>query len=547
MGTSWASAYKGAGGLAKPLDGVREAFLSLLILSANISYTKVVSTESTGGSHVAFDLIEATIAALSRRLASGELTSAQLVCMYLERIAAYDKSGLALNSVLEINPDALFIAEALDRERQISGPRGPLHGIPVLVKDNIDTADKMHTSAGSLALADSYAQKDSFVAAQLRKAGAVILGKANMTEWANFMTIGMPSGYSSRGGQVLNPYLPGRLTPSGSSSGSAVAVAANLTTVAVGTETSGSILSPANNNAIVGIKPTVGLISRSGIIPIAFSQDTAGPMARTVTDAAILLGALTGVDPADPATAASAGHAYRDYTPFLDPDGLKGARIGIPRGPWFDRMSADETALFEDAVGAMRAAGAEIVDPADLAYMAYWESDVLVYEFKPALNAYLAGLGPAAKVKTLAEVVAFNSAHPEAMLRYGQKLMETAEATNGTLTEPKYITDRLRDIRQTRTEGIDKTMAEHKLDALLFPATWGCWIPARAGYPSIQVPAGYTSDGRPFGITLTGQAWSEPTLIKLGYAYEQATRHRKPPELNAVTVSTEPLPEDDDE
>ncbi len=262
-------------------------------------------------------------------------------------------------------------------------------------------------------------------------------------------------------------------------------------------------------------------------------------MTRTVADAALLLGALTGVDPADPATAASAGHAHRDYTRFLDKDGLKGARIGIPRGPWFkryeadaaDRFESDEMKLFKDAVQTMKELGAEIVDPANLAYMEYWESSVLDYEFKPALNAYLASLGPSAPFRTMKEIVAYNAANPEAMLRYGQKLMAGSEATSGNLTEPAYIQDRLRDIRQTRQEGIDKTMAEHKLDALLFPATWGCWIPARAGYPSIQVPAGCAADGRPFGITLTGTAWSEPTLIRLAYAYEQATKLRRPPTL----------------
>ncbi|MFZ5824661.1 MAG: amidase [Bacillota bacterium] len=494
-----------------------------------------------------FLLPEATIAEMSRAMGAGALTAEQLVRMYLERIAAYDRAGVTLNSVLEINPDALHIAEALDRERKLSGPRGPLHGIPVMIKDNIDTADKLHTSAGSLALASSYAPRDAAVAERLRRAGAVILGKVNMTEWANFMTIGMPSGYSSRGGQVLNPYLPGKLTPSGSSAGSGVAVAANLCAVAIGTETSGSILSPSNNNSVVGIKPTVGLISRTGIIPIAFSQDTAGPMARTVADAATLLGALVGVDPADPATAVSAGRAYRDYTRFLDKGGLRGARIGVPRGPWVERLDADEQRLFDEAVRAIRAAGAEVVDPADLKYMKYWDSNVLVYEFKPALNRYLASLGPAAPVRSLKEIVAFNEENPEAMLRYGQKLMAQAEATSGTLTEPEYLLDRLRDLRQTRSEGIDATLEEHRLDALLFPGTWGCWIPARAGYPSIQVPAGYTGDGRPFGITLTGPAWSEPTLIRLGYAYEQATLLRRPPQLEQAAVAPQEPPPAEDE
>lgn len=480
-----------------------------------------------------FQLEEATIAEISKALVSGKLTSEQLVQMYLERIATYDKQGIKLNAVLEINPDALFIAQALDQERRISGPRGPLHGIPVLIKDNIDTHDKMHTTAGSLALTGNVAPRDAFVAEQLRKAGAIILGKTNMTEFANFMTEGMPSGYSSRGGQVLNPYLPGRADVSGSSSGSGAAVAANLTAVAVGTETSGSILSPSNNNSIVGIKPTVGLISRTGIIPIAMSQDTAGPMCRTVADAATLLGALTGIDPADPATAVSAGRAYKDYTQFLDPNGLKGARIGVPRWQGLDRLSDDDKKLFAAAIEVIKQMGAEVIDGVDLPALTggWWQSNVLTYEFKAALNSYLASLGPTAPVKSLKEIVEFNNAHPEATLKYGQTLLAAAEATSGTLTEPEYLLDRLKDIRVTRTEGIDAILAQHKLDALLFPKSWGCWIPAKAGYPSINVPAGYTGEGHPFGITFTGKAWSEPALIRFGYAYEQATKHRVPPQL----------------
>jgi amidase len=480
-----------------------------------------------------FRLVETTIADLQREMAAGRLTSEQLVQMYLERIAAYDKAGPKLNAVLEINPDALFIAAALDRERKTTGPRGPLHGIPVLIKDNINTGDMLHTSAGSLSLKENFAPKDAFVATQLRKAGAVILGKANMTEFANFLTEGMPSGYSSRGGQVLNPYLPGKLTPSGSSSGSGVATAANLCAAAIGTETSGSILSPSNNNSVVGVKPTVGLISRTGIIPIAFSQDTAGPMCRTVADAATLLGALVGVDPADPATASSPGRAYRDYTQFLDPNGLKGARIGVPSGQFWQRVTEEEKALFAAALDAIRARGAEVVENVEIpAYQGdYPKSNVLLYEFKPALNAYLAALGPSARVRTVGEVVAFNAANPETCLRYGQTLLAGAEATSGTLTEPEYLLDRLSDIRQSRAEGIDAALQAHKLDALLCPASWGCWLPARAGYPSINVPAGYTGDGRPFGITFTGTAWSEPALVRLGYAFEQATQLRVPPAL----------------
>ncbi|HLO02015.1 MAG TPA: amidase [Symbiobacteriaceae bacterium] len=469
---------------------------------------------------------EATLAQLNAALESGELTAERLVLAYLERIALVDPQ---LNAVLEVNPDALFIARALDQERSLHGPRGPLHGIPVLLKDNIDTGDKLHTSAGSLALATSRAPQDAFVAARLRQAGAVILGKVNMTEWANFMTQGMPSGYSSRGGQVVNPYDPA-FDPGGSSAGSAVAVAANLCAVAVGTETSGSILDPASNNAIVGIKPTVGLISRTGIIPIAFSQDTAGPMARTVTDAAILLGTMTGIDPADPATGASEGRSYTDYTPFLDRDGLKGARLGIVRKAYFeDELTEEQQRLFAEAIEVLRREGAtvewvEIESCRD----GYWRSNVLLYEFKAALEAYFASLGPSAPVRTLAELIAFNEGRPAAALKYGQTLLVAAERTRGTLTEPAYLLDRLKDQRLAGPEGIDAVMAAHRLDAILFPGSFGAWLPARAGYPSITVPGGYTSANHPLGITFTGTAWSEPTLIRLGYAFEQATKLRRP-------------------
>lgn len=477
-------------------------------------------------------LAEATIAQLSAAMDEGTLTSEVLTRFYLERIAQIDKQGPKLNSVLEVNPDALFIARALDHERQQSGPRGPLHGIPVLLKDNIDTADKLHTSAGSLALANSYAHKDAFVADALRKAGAVILGKANMTEWANFMANDMPSGYSSRGGQVINPYVATH-TPGGSSSGPGVAVAAGLCAVAVGTETSGSILNPASANSVVGIKPTVGLVSRTGIIPIAMSQDTAGPMARTVADAATLLGALTGIDPADPATAASAGRTYEDYTAFLEPRALRGARLGVVRTYGYQGLSDEEKRLFDAALDLLRAQGAELVDPAEIPSLGEkaWRSKVLIHEFKPALNAYLASLGPSAPVKTLADVIAFNSAHPEACLKHGQAVLEASEATSGTLTEPEYINSRLEDIRRAGAEGIDAVLERERLDALLFPGSWGCWVAAQAGYPSVCVPAGYTADGVPMGLTFTGTAWSEGALIRLAYAFEQATHLRKEPAL----------------
>ncbi len=444
----------------------------------------------------------------------GRLTSARLTERFLQRVEAYDRSGPRLNAVLEVNPQAREIAEALDRERASGGTRGPLHGIPVFLKDNIATADRLHTSAGSLALRDCIAPHDAFLVTRLREAGAVILGKANMTEWANFMTTGMPAGYSSRGGQVKNPYGES-LSPGGSSSGSAVAVAADLCTVAVGTETSGSILSPANQNSVVGIKPTLGLISRSGIVPIAGSQDTAGPFARTVADAAILLGAMTGADVADRATRASRRHARRDYTELLATRGLEGARLGVPRAAFFDRLGAAEVPVIEAALQALGGLGASLVDPADIATareVADFRSDVMLYEFKRDLNRYLG----------------FNETRPREMLRFGQVLLLAAQATSG-LGTATYRLSRAEDIRISRTEGVDQVMARERLDALVFPGWTGAAIGAKAGYPSVIVPAGYTAEGAPVGLTLLGRAWSEPTLLRLANAFECATRHRRQP------------------
>ncbi len=475
-------------------------------------------------------LEEITVRKLQDMMSQGRTTSRDLVWAYLMRIGQYDKQGPAINSVLEINPEALFIAEALDQERARTGPRGPLHGIPVLLKDNIDTADMMHTSAGSIALATSYAREDSFVAARLRHAGAVILGKANMTEWANFMTQNMPGGYSSRGGQVRNPYGPGKHDIGGSSSGPGAAVAANLVTVAIGTETSGSILSPACNNSIVGIKPTVGLVSRSGIIPISHVQDTAGPMARTVEDAALLLGPLTGVDPKDPATWSSEGRAHSDYSRYLDREGLRGARIGVDRS-CYEKLDEERLALMAEAEEVLRGKGAELVDVA-MAPPAIWRTKSLRHEFKPALNKYLAGLAPEVPVHSLADLVDFNNAHPYEALRYGQTVLLESLATDGTLSDPSYIADRVKEERMSRTEGIDRALAEGRAQALLFPVIMNASISARAGYPSITVPIGYLGDGRPVGMTFAGTAYSEPQLISLAYAYEQASMKRKPPRLD---------------
>ncbi|QGQ97289.1 amidase [Paenibacillus psychroresistens] len=481
-----------------------------------------------------FQLEEATIQDIQNAFESGELTAKALVLLYLNRIANYDKEGLTINSVLEINPDALFIAEALDNERQNQGSRGPMHGIPVLLKDNINTGDALHTSAGSLALANSYAIQDAYIVEKLREAGAIILGKANMTEFANFMTDGMPSGYSSRGGQVLNPYNISTPT-GGSSSGSAVAVACSFCTVAVGTETSGSILNPGNLSSTVGIKPTVGLISRSGILPLSYSQDTAGPMARTVTDAVLLLNALLGDDVNDSAMGANKGKRRMDYTTYLDKHGLNGARIGIPRDYYFEELTEEQLAIFNKAVESMRQQGAVIVESANIkTCREIIYSSVVFNEFKSALNMYLSRLGPHAPIHSLKEIIDFNHNHPIETLKYGQStLIETEFTTTGKLTEPNYIRDKTRDLQTCQTDGIDATMKEFELDALLFPADFGATVTSRAGYPSIVVPAGYTAAGVPFGVTFSAMAYSEPTLIKLAYSLEQHTQIRKAPSLKS--------------
>ncbi|MED1916444.1 amidase family protein [Bacillus thuringiensis] len=475
---------------------------------------------------------ETSILEWQAAMTAGTTTSRELTLAFLQRIATYNKQGIRINAICELNPDALAIAESLDRERAVSGSRGPLHGIPVLIKDNIATSDKMHTTAGALALADSFASADAFVVTKLREAGAVLLGKTNLTEWANFVSNNMPDGYSSRGGQVLNPYGPGVLDVGGSSSGSAAAIAAGFAVVAVGTETSGSILHPAEQNSLVGIKPTVGLISRSGIIPISHSQDTAGPMARTVTDVATLLGALTGIDANDPVTGKSEGLAHTDYLPFLHADGLRGARIGVVRSRFLAECVDEEIALYEAAIEKLREAGATVIDAVTIpTENAEWDRHVLVHEFKVGVNAYLKTLPASYPIRSLQDVIAFNRAHEEQALLYGQELLEESEQTSGTLTEPEYLTNRLFDLEMSQKQGLDAVMKEHELDALLYPGSTGYAIPAKAGYPSITVPAGYTSAGKPFGIMLTGLAFQEPTLLRLAYAYEQATRLRVAPNM----------------
>ncbi|MBT2758383.1 amidase [Mesobacillus foraminis] len=479
-------------------------------------------------------LPEATIDEMQEKMESGELSSKELVLLYMNRIAEVDP---AIHSVLELNPDALHIAAALDVERREHGARGPLHGIPVLLKDNIDTHDKMHTSAGSLALEHSIAPEDSFVASQLRKAGAVILGKTNMTEWANFMAIGMPSGYSSRGGQVLNPYGPGRFNVGGSSAGSGAAIAANLAAVSVGTETSGSILNPSCQNSLVGIKPTVGLISRRGIIPISYTQDTAGPMARTVKDAIYLLSALSGTDARDPVTLTNTSLSGEDFSRYLDLNGLQGAKLGVPRDPaYLEELSDEKQELFEQCLNQLKELGAQLKDVGIPSAEAEWGYDVLTYEFKSGVNAYLSQLPSMVKVRSLANVIAFNKHHMERTLKYGQEVLLESEETSGSLKEKEYISALEHDQYMSTEKGIDFALKVHGVEALVFPHDHGSDLAARAGYPSITVPAGYTSDGEPFGLTFTGTAYSEPILVRLAYAFEQATKVRKPPVLEVASM-----------
>lgn len=469
-----------------------------------------------------------TILEMSELIDKGEITSVGLVKAYFERIALYDKNGPKLNSILELNPDALFIAEALDFERERTGKRSYLHGIPIVVKDNINTGDKMHTSAGSLALADLYAPSDAFLVKKLREAGAVILGKANMTEFANFMAENMPPGYSSRGGQVVNPYNRDK-SPSGSSSGSAVAVAANLCAVAIGTETDGSIISPSRENSIVGLKPTVGLISREGIIPISHSQDTAGPMTRTVTDAAILLQAIIGVDENGPATWKSSGNYMAKYTKFLQDSSIKGLRIGICPAH-YEKFTEDEEEILEEAIDVLKSKGADIVYLKDLYEEIPEErSSVLYHEFKNGINYYLSTVLGRTKMKNLADIINFNKENAEKALKYGQKLLEDSEAKSGTLTEEDYIIGRLGDIKSYGEDCLERIMNDEKLDAILF-LEWTS-IAAISGYPSIIVPAGFTSNGTAEGITFIGKPFNEETLLKLAYVYEQATKKRQIPNL----------------
>ena len=500
-----------------------------------------------------FELHEATIADLQAAMRAGTRTARSITELYLARIEALNRQGPELRAIIETNPEALEIADQLDAERKAGKVRGPLHGIPVALKDNIDTHDRMTTTAGSLALEGSIPPRDSFVAQKLREAGAILLAKANMSEWAYWRGMHASSGWSARGGQCRNPYALDR-TPCGSSSGSGSAASANLAAVTIGTETGGSIICPSSINGIVGLKPTVGLWSRAGIIPISHSQDSAGPMTRTVRDAAILLGVVCGVDPRDPATSASDGRFHPDYTTFLDPAGLKGARLGIVRNiSGFDERVI---ALFNRAIDDLKAAGAVIVDPANLPNMdsgsVFQElpTTVLNYEFKANINRYFESLGPAAPVKNLAELIRFNDTHRDReMPFFGQERLVISEATS-SIDAPEYRKAVETIQRLTRAEGIDAVMNQHRLDALVAPTASPAWLTdhirgdrfdggdsagtaAIAGYPDITVPMGLVS-GLPVGISFFGRAWSEPTLLRIAYGYEQASKRRQPPTFQAT-------------
>ena len=520
------------------------AFSSCLCLSAYAADVTIAS--------MAVD--EATISGLAQKMQRGELTSHAIVEQYLERIAAIDKSGPAINAVIELNPDALAIADRLDAERKRGKLRGPLHGIPVLIKDNIDTADKMHTSAGSLALAESIASKDSTVAAKLRAAGAVILGKTNLSEWANFRSEHSTSGWSGRGGQTKNPYALDR-NPCGSSSGTGAAIAASLAAAGIGSETDGSIVCPSSTNGLVGIKPTLGLVSRSGIVPISHSQDTAGPMARTVADAAALLNVLAGSDARDAATAAANSHRV-DYAQSLRADALRGVRIGVVRK--LAGFNPDVDKFFEQSIAALKAAGAVIVDPVELPNHGKYDDDenlVLQYEFKADLNAYLARLPARVRTRNLADLIAFNKEKSvQEMPWFAQEIFEKSQA-RGTLDDQVYKAALANSKRLAGPEGIDAALSKDQLDVLIAPTGGPAWLTdlvtgdhygggssspaAVSGYPAITVPMGFVHE-LPVGLTFFGAAWSEAKLIGYAYAFEQATQARRKPRFLVHAEDSQP-------
>ncbi|MCG8699244.1 MAG: amidase, partial [Bacteroidales bacterium] len=489
-----------------------------------------------------FKFLELDVATIQQGYKNGDYTIKDVVSAHLQRIEMIDKNGPKLNSIITVNPDALQIAEVLDKELSQGQFRGPLHGIPVILKDNIDTHDKMATTAGSRALMNSYPLQDSYLVQQLRKAGAVIIAKANLSEWANFRGQMSTSGWSGVGGLTKNPYILPR-TPCGSSSGSAVAVSANLAPLAIGTETNGSIVCPSHSSGIVGLKPTVGLISRSGVIPISFTQDTPGPMARTVKDVAICLGAMVGVDSSDTKTIASHGKYHTDYTQFLNIDGLKGKRIGLYKTPLGKNYKVDT--LMYRALGLLKKEGVEIVEIEKIIKKNsnYNSFQMMLYEYKDGLNKYFQSLGPNAPIKNIDELIAFNKADSIELKYFNQKFLITA-AKKGDLNSKEYKKLLALVLKTSREEGIDKVMNEHNLDAIIAPTGSPAWLTdltngdsfkmgssspaAHAGYPNITVPMGFI-DGLPVGISFFGRAWSEPLLLEIAYAYENKTKHRQPP------------------